>query len=112
MGGSGEAVRLLETVTVLAELGDVREKRPETTRLPHMEKKTQIAKLCIQNAKKTLGDGWGHVSHEVQWGLVSSNLLGVLQAQDESISDARFRTIFNEVSEETRRLFEHSGKNT
>ena len=66
-----------------------------------MEKKTQIAKFCIKAAKETLGHGWQHVSDEVRWGLVASNLLGVIGGQDETISPERFRDFVKEVMKET-----------
>lgn len=66
-----------------------------------MEKKTQIAKFCIKAAKETLGHGWQHVSDEVRWGLVASNLLGVIGGQDETISPERFREFVKEVMKET-----------
>ena len=70
-----------------------------------MEKKTQIARDCIKTAKETLGEGWHHVSDEVRWGLVASNLLGVIGSQDESISPVRFREFVKEVMDETERVF-------
>lgn len=41
----------------------------------------QIAWRCVEEARKTLGDGWDHVSDEVRWGLVAARILSVVVGQ-------------------------------
>lgn len=40
-----------------------------------------IAWNCVTRAKKTLGEGWSHVSDDVRWGLVCSNVMAVVASQ-------------------------------
>lgn len=53
--------------------------RPKTKdQATHSQK---IAWESVERAKKILGEGWNHVSNEIRWGLVCTNLLSVVAGQ-------------------------------
>jgi len=58
----------------------------ETTNRPKTKSEAtrsqKIAWSAVENAKNTLGEGWKHVSNEIRWGLVCSNLLAAVAAQN------------------------------
>lgn len=62
------------------------------------------AKDCLKRAKAMLGDGWAHVSVDVQWGLVSSNILALCLLQDETIPAENVRKTMIAVEAEARKL--------
>ena len=33
------------------------------------------AKQCVMNAKHDMGCGWGHISADLQWGLIAAHIL-------------------------------------
>lgn len=75
--------------------------------------KTQAQKLAneaIKNAKKVLGDGWKHVSTDIQWGLVAANILSLFTLQDESISAERVVALITAVEAEARKVMFPEGK--
>lgn len=41
-----------------------------------------IALRELKHAKDTLGHGWGHVSDDIRWGLLSAGILGVIVGQN------------------------------
>ena len=45
----------------------------------------RIAQDCYKGARAMLGNGWDHVSADVQYALVAERVLGILLNQDESI---------------------------
>lgn len=49
----------------------------------------KLAAKAVKDAKKMLGDGWKHVSTDIQWGLVAANILALFTLQDESIDSKR-----------------------
>jgi hypothetical protein len=50
-----------------------------------------IAWLCVQDAMKVLGTGWNHVSDDVRWGLVASEILSVVVGQS-ALTDDEYAT--------------------
>lgn len=62
----------------------------------------QIAGRCIDEAKAMLGPGWGHLSSEIQWGLVAARIVGVIQTQDESTPPESVIRYFNELVDSAR----------
>lgn len=56
--------------------------------MPRKTPEREIAEQCFDGARRTLGDGWGHVSTELQWGLVASKILDVLLNQPASVPPA------------------------
>jgi len=71
-----------------------------------MSKNEQMAKDCIEGAKKTLGAGWSHVSKDVQWGLISARILALFMAQDEEITGDRVRAYITGVTEAAQKMHE------
>ena len=70
-----------------------------------MDKHTEkLAKDCIKNAQRTLGDGWKHVSTDIQWGLVAANILSLCLIQDESIDPRRVLNLTAAVEAAARKM--------
>jgi hypothetical protein len=67
---------------------------------------TRLAEKCVENARKTLGAGWSHVSSDIQWALVADNILVTLLAQDDSVSDTAVRGLMHGVYNEAHRILE------
>jgi len=58
------------------------------------EKRYQsLATRCVKDAKTLLGDGWSHVSKDLQWGLVCANIVALIETQDESIPSDNVRAM-------------------
>lgn len=66
-----------------------------------------IAKRCITEAKATLGDGWKHVSHELQWGLIAARILSVFLCQDEENDPKSVRDYITQVADIARDIHDN-----
>jgi hypothetical protein len=64
----------------------------------------RLAKDCIKKAKAVLGTGWSHVSADLQWGLVASNILSLCLLQDESIDPKRVLELTAAVEQAAREI--------
>lgn len=60
------------------------------------EKKAQ---RCIDRAKAVMGTGWYQIGIEVQWGLICSQIVGLIDAQDDETSDTAKMKLFKDVLE-------------
>jgi hypothetical protein len=69
-----------------------------------------LAARAITNARNTLGDGWKHVSKDLQWGLVAAEILVTLLHQEESIPAENVRVMMQEVTKHAHHLLMGSDK--
>jgi hypothetical protein len=51
-----------------------------------MNTREKKAKMCMERAKATMGDGWAHIGPEIRWALVCAQIFGLLDAQDDDLS--------------------------
>jgi hypothetical protein len=65
-----------------------------------------LAAGCVKNAKEMLGSGWNHVSDDIRWGLVSSQILAIFLGQDETINPVKVRALIEEINAESRSLLD------
>ena len=40
-----------------------------------------VAWRCVRDARDLIGDGWAHISDDLRWGLVCTNILSVIVRQ-------------------------------
>lgn len=71
-----------------------------------MTHQERIAKNCIRQAQAILGAGWDHVSKDIQWGLVSANVLALFDQQDDEVSPERIVAHTRGVLKAARTIFE------
>lgn len=59
----------------------------------------RLGQKCLTSAEAAVGPLWQHFSPELRWAFVAEQILSLLRAQDESISDARVRSMMNALTE-------------
>lgn len=62
------------------------------------------AKQSVKKAQAMMGDGWNHVSKDIQWGLVATHILGLILAQDEGNDPRRVLEMAAAVELEARKI--------
>ena len=60
-------------------------------------KNQQLAAKAVKDAQASMGAGWQHISADLRRGLVMSNIIGILQGQDESVKAERVVLMLNEL---------------
>jgi len=70
----------------------------------------QIAQRAVSAARKVLGTGWIHVSVEIRWGLVSTEIVNIILGQDESLPAATVLGYMRELVEAADALIEGESK--
>ena len=70
---------------------------PKRKPAPKSTQVALIARRCVSEAQEMFGNGWRHISPEVQDAVIDSRVLAVTLAQDESIDPARVLAYTNEI---------------